>query len=633
MKKILLLMLSIVISLTAMAQATTMTIDNQTPGWLSSKINYGDQQTLINLTVTGYINQTDVDFINSLISGQKLHGKLDLTDAEIIGSSRSYDNTMTGYNGEICCIKGHLSHLLLPKKLKKANSYACCYAFCDTITLGGPSMKNIEPNMFFMGANSSGASSYKSFKCLIFREGVESVGSSNDIFSLPSLKSITFPASLKKIYSRAFTSTSYNPKDSLYHVSLTDSIEEIGENAFSGVPAFRDTVRLPKRLKIYYMNSFSPFDRQVVYISDSIKEIHFNYPSNYFECHISREVPLNIGNYNTNGKVYKRIHVYVPKSALKDYENSNWSAFTLHAESNPVTNISLSDDTLSIQKGHTHTLTASIFPIDADTDTRIWHVKDENIAKVTDDGIVSALSSGTTYIYVTLKNNPALKDSCLINVFQPVISIQLRQTTKEIKVNESFELSATVLPFDADNKTVIWKSNDNNIATVENGTVRGIKAGITKITAISASDTTVCASCNVKVLQPVEGIFIDKNSCEMKGIGDTIQLTAIVSPDDASNKTVNWKSSDEKVCMVSNGKVVAVGLGTAVVIATSADGGYMATCTVTVTNTSGISDVYSDKSSQFKIYRIDGKQINKLQKGFNIIKFDNGITKRVVIND
>ena len=66
------------------AQATTIVIDNQTPGWLSSKINYTDQQTVENLTVTGYINKADLTFIGSLMEKQKLNGHLDLTNVEIV---------------------------------------------------------------------------------------------------------------------------------------------------------------------------------------------------------------------------------------------------------------------------------------------------------------------------------------------------------------------------------------------------------------------------------------------------------------------------------------------------------------------------------------------------------------------
>ena len=63
---ILLVVLMSMACISAKAQQTSMTIDNQTPGWLSSRINYGDQQSLVNLKLTGYVNNDDIDFLINL---------------------------------------------------------------------------------------------------------------------------------------------------------------------------------------------------------------------------------------------------------------------------------------------------------------------------------------------------------------------------------------------------------------------------------------------------------------------------------------------------------------------------------------------------------------------------------------
>jgi hypothetical protein len=92
MKKILVMCLSLCISLCANAQATDLVVDCQTPGWLSSKINYGDQLTVKNLKVTGYINETDLKFIASLFN-KELNGVVDLGDVTIDGGS--WDGSFT----------------------------------------------------------------------------------------------------------------------------------------------------------------------------------------------------------------------------------------------------------------------------------------------------------------------------------------------------------------------------------------------------------------------------------------------------------------------------------------------------------------------------------------------------------
>ena len=66
-------------------------------------------------------------------------------------------------------------------------------------------------------------------------------------------------------------------------------------------------------------------------------------------------------------------------------------------------------------------------------------------------------------------------------------------------------------------------------------------------------------------------------------------------------------------------------------IATTVDGGFMATCSVTVENTTGIEDLQEKKSAKYSIFTVDGKHIESLQKGINLIRFDNGQTKKVTV--
>ena len=94
-----------------------------------------------------------------------------------------------------------------------------------------------------------------------------------------------------------------------------------------------------------------------------------------------------------------------------------------------------------------------------------------------------------------------------------------------------------------------------------------------------------------------------------------IQLTATVLPEDATNKKINWNCPNNTVCIVSNGNVVAVGYGTAVIIATTEDGGFVATCTVIVEDTSGIIEVKSDHNDNLPTYDTMGRKVQELKKG------------------
>ena len=125
-----------------------------------------------------------------------------------------------------------------------------------------------------------------------------------------------------------------------------------------------------------------------------------------------------------------------------------------------------------------------------------------------------------------------------------------------------------------------------------NGNVTGIGRGFATITA-KATDGNVSATCEVEVKQQVTGISLNKTELSLY-VNSTETLTAIVSPDNAYNKTLHWESSNPSVATVdSNGNVKAISRGEAVITATAADGqGAKAECTVTVKKKSSGGSVF-----------------------------------------
>lgn len=515
-------------------------------------------------------------------------------------------------------------------------------------------MNHITYDDFFCEENAYFTSSYTKIKHLIIREGVDTIGESSYSnkfggikFNLPNLVSIHFPNTLKTVETYAFAKCT-----KLKDVNLPDSLVSIGNRAFWQVEAFKDSVVFPHNVGVYYVGCFANGDmvfdlntyawvtdvklyqNQNVFLSSNVKTVSFadiNNINDTINLHLEALTPpfvKSIPYYNT-----KKVNVYVPKSSLSLYlANESWSKFNLFAEPNPAKKVMLDKDSLRLQKGHVDMLVATIVPTDADTQTINWFSDDKSIANIDANGNVSAISSGSTYIYASLTDNPSLRDSCLVTVYQPVTGLQLNNSEKEVNVGESFNLTTTISPYDADDKSVIWESGNDSIATVVDGKVTGVKAGTVTIKAKSASNNDISATCEVTVLQPVEGIQLDKNSYTLNEIGDTVQLKANILPEDASNKNINWRSTDEKVCIVSNGKVVAVGFGTAVIIATTADGGYMATCTIKVdSSAAGIDNIVAAQVDNYEIYDVTGKRLNSLRRGVNIIKLLNGKVKKLVI--
>ncbi len=214
-----------------------------------------------------------------------------------------------------------------------------------------------------------------------------------------------------------------------------------------------------------------------------------------------------------------------------------------------------------------------------------------------------------------------------------VTSIILNALNLEMITGDCATLVATVSPNYATDSSVTWNSNDTAVAIVnENGVVTAVAPGIATITASANDKSGVSASCEVKVIPvPVTGITLNSSLIQFEYIGETANLEATVLPDDAANKKVRWTSSDESVCIVSNGMVVAVGMGTSVIIATTEDGGFTAVCVVTVTSETGISSAEENDGLLFQIYNINGMRRKQPQQGVNIIRNANGTTKKVLI--
>ena len=148
-------------------------------------------------------------------------------------------------------------------------------------------------------------------------------------------------------------------------------------------------------------------------------------------------------------------------------------------------------------------------------------------------------------------------------------------------------------PANASNKKVTWKSNNTSIATVDgNGVVTGKKAGNATITATAADGSGKSASATVnvkaKTVDPkpenpvirVSGITLDKSSVEVKANTPAFTLKATVTPANATNKTVTWKTSNASVADVHAGTVTVKTEGTATITATA--GGKTASCLVKV---------------------------------------------------
>ena len=224
------------------------------------------------------------------------------------------------------------------------------------------------------------------------------------------------------------------------------------------------------------------------------------------------------------------------------------------------------------------------------------------------------------YLTTTLPGRESIPVSGWISV----TGVTINPDNVSIKIGKTVQLSAVVLPENASDPSVIWKSSNNAVATVSStGLVTGIKEGTTDIT-VTTQDGNLAATCKVTVEKEPEdpdnpggedpdnpggedpdepgtedpdnpkpgdpdepevevtGVSLAFSSLELK-LGDSSTLKVNIQPANASNKSVTWHSSDPTVVTVdAQGKLTAIKRGSATITVTTNDGEYTDTCLVVV---------------------------------------------------
>lgn len=142
------------------------------------------------------------------------------------------------------------------------------------------------------------------------------------------------------------------------------------------------------------------------------------------------------------------------------------------------------DDTkLELKEGETKNLTYRISPVDASDKYLVWESSNDDIVSVI-DGVITASKEGQAIITVSYNNQ--ILDNIVVNVSKKEINVTnvlLTASENELKVNSTLQLIYQVLPTDATNQSVVFKSSDDSIATVsQTGLVTGKKAGNVTIT-------------------------------------------------------------------------------------------------------------------------------------------------------
>lgn len=256
----------------------------------------------------------------------------------------------------------------------------------------------------------------------------------------------------------------------------------------------------------------------------------------------------------------------------------------------PVTGVTLNKGTSYLLTGNSEALTAIITPSTATNQNLTWSSSNSLIASVNSSGVVTTgTNTGQTMITVTTSDG-GFTASCLFTVTLTPVSVTgvtLNKSATVIAAGNSEMLFAIITPSNATNQNITWSSDNAGVATVDAfGNVTGQASGLANITATTA-DGGYSDSCAVSVVTspvPVTGVSLSQSTITIQ-VGNQGQLTAAITPANATNQNLIWNTSNSLIASVnSSGVVTGNAVGSATITVTTQDGGYSAACSVTITN-------------------------------------------------
>ena len=439
----------------------------------------------------------------------------------------------------------------------------------------------------------------KKLKSLTLGNNVTSIGSS--AFSgCSGLTSVTIPESVTSIGSSAFSGCS-----GLTNLIIPDKVIDIGNYAFSGCKGLT-TLTIPNNVRTIGQHAFSGCGLNLIFLGRGVVDLGFyvfsGNPLKDIYCY-AVNVPRVVDGTKV-GKLFEdsytsQVTLHVPSVALTAYKTTEpWSKIgKIVPVEIPVEALLLDTHKLTCDVGTQRKFTCSFTPYYADNKNINWTSSDNNLITIDENGTMTAIRQGTVWVKATSEDNPEAKDSCFVTIYQSVKGITLSHNEYALKgIGKSIRLEAAVHPSDATNTGVTWSSSNESVCTVKDGLVTAKGKG-TAIITVRTDDGGFTASCTITVTQAVTGITLNYESYTLNNVGESVQLTATVTPEDADNKTVKWASLNENVCRVVDGYVLATGEGVAVITATAVDGDVSAKCTVTVKVPKAATGVTLDKET------------------------------------
>jgi uncharacterized protein YjdB len=266
---------------------------------------------------------------------------------------------------------------------------------------------------------------------------------------------------------------------------------------------------------------------------------------------------------------------------------------------------------ISVSEKHSVAVKPEITPTNASNQSTNFKSSDLNVAVVDENGLVTGVGPGTTTITAVTRDGDHKATTSVTVTTVPPTSVAIMPREAEVRIGKTAHLSASVLPWKASNRAVTWTSSDPAIARVNRtGVVTGLREGTVAITA-TTQDQSLKAKSSIRVVPiALESIAISPTK-SLVPLDTRIQLNATFTPQDASDRTVKWTSSNTAVATVgANGLVKTLAEGTTTIRALSTNGGFESKSVITVVRVTGSpayiqTESFNKTGGRFEGFKID----------------------------
>ena len=283
-------------------------------------------------------------------------------------------------------------------------------------------------------------------------------------------------------------------------------------------------------------------------------------------------------------------------------------AFNVVNDDPKLENLTLNTSQIRLKVGESEYLSVYAYPHQVDISNALWASSNSNIAKVSDSGCVEAKNPGETQIFVMCGD---VSTSCIVTVLPiEVETIYMSAPYDEISIGEELQITTVIEPSNASYTNLVWTSSNADVASVsDDGLVKGLSEGSSEITATAHNGVAKVWYVTVKKNIEATGVSLNYNQITVTR-HDTQRVLYSVFPGNASNKEVEWESSNENIVTITDdGIIKGIKAGKATIKVTTKNG-KTDTCTIVVeeihahtvyVNTSDFKNLYIGKEIQIRL--------------------------------